>query len=244
MSDWDRVFDELYLLTYAPLEPPEQAEAMATGAMALAGCEPGADVLDAPCGYGRHALVLADAGYRVVGLDRSPVLLGEARRRSGRREWPRWIAGDYRELPFADASFDAVIHLFTSFGYYGEPDDERMFREFRRVLRPRARLVVETMHRDLLVRIFRPSDWDELPDGAARLERRSFDAGSGIVHGALAYWPRGGEPVTAAYDARVYAAHEVRAVLARAGFADIELYGGLGGEPLSLETRLVAVAQA
>jgi ubiquinone/menaquinone biosynthesis C-methylase UbiE len=242
VSDWELIFDELYLRTYAPLDAPEQAEGMATGAIGLAECEPGADVLDAPCGYGRHALVLAEAGFRVVGLDRSPVLLGEARRRSAGAEWPRWVAGDYRELPFEDASFNAVLHLFSSFGYYGEDDDRRMFREFRRVLRPGGRLVVETTHRDRLVCIFRPSDWEELPDGAARLERRSFDPATGVIHTAHVYWPRGGEPVPAEYDIRVYAATEVRALLAAAGFSEVELYGGLGGEPLSTESRLVAVA--
>jgi ubiquinone/menaquinone biosynthesis C-methylase UbiE len=244
VSEWGRIFDELYLRTYAPLETPEQAEAMATGAVTLAGCEPAAAVLDAPCGYGRHALVLADAGYRVVGLDRSPILLDEARRRSEGREWPRWVAGDYRELPFEDASFDAVLHLFTSFGYYGEEDDLRMFREFRRVLRTGRRLVVETMHRDRLVRIFQPSGGDELPDGAARLERRTFDPATGLVHTVHAYWPRGGEPVTAEYDARAYAATEVRGLLERAGFSETEFYGGLGGEAFTVDSRLVAVAEA
>ena len=79
-SDWDRLFDELYLKTYASLQRDEDAEPLALGAVRLAGCEPPADVLDAGCGYGRHARVLARAGYRVVGLDRSAVLLEEARR--------------------------------------------------------------------------------------------------------------------------------------------------------------------
>jgi 2-polyprenyl-3-methyl-5-hydroxy-6-metoxy-1,4-benzoquinol methylase len=66
-SDWDRLFDELYLKTYA-VQRDEEAEALAIGAMRLADCEPGADVLDAACGYGRHSRVLAKAGYRTVGL--------------------------------------------------------------------------------------------------------------------------------------------------------------------------------
>jgi SAM-dependent methyltransferase len=82
VNDWDRLFDDLYLKTYAPLQRAEDAEALALGAIQLADCEPAADVLDAACGYGRHSRVLARAGYRVVGLDRSPVLLAEASRRS------------------------------------------------------------------------------------------------------------------------------------------------------------------
>ena len=56
----------------------------------------GGDVLDVPCGFGRHALPLAAAGYRVTGVDRSPTLLDEARRRAGGGAWPKFAQ---RRLP-------------------------------------------------------------------------------------------------------------------------------------------------
>ncbi len=102
---WDRMFDELYLRTYALLQESLDSEGQALAAVALAGVAPGAEILDAPCGYGRHSIPLARAGYRVTGADRSPVLLDEARRRAGEGEWPRWVEADHRELPFDDASF-------------------------------------------------------------------------------------------------------------------------------------------
>ena len=76
---WDTLFDELYLKTYARMDWRADDEQEALGAVALAGVKPGADILDCPCGFGRHSIVLANAGYRVVGADRSPVLLEEAR---------------------------------------------------------------------------------------------------------------------------------------------------------------------
>ena len=154
MTDWDRLLDELYLKTYAAVQRDEDPAPLVLGAVWLAGCEPPADILDAACGYGRHARVLAGAGYRVVGLDRSPVLLGEARRGSEGLKWPRWVRGDYRELPFAAESFDAVVNLFTSFGFFGEEGDLQALTEFRRVLRPERALVLETMHRDRLMASF------------------------------------------------------------------------------------------
>src|SRR4029450_1046507 len=53
---WDELFAEMSLLPYAPLDRggPQEEEALA--AARLAGCAPGADVLDAPCGYGRHSI--------------------------------------------------------------------------------------------------------------------------------------------------------------------------------------------
>jgi ubiquinone/menaquinone biosynthesis C-methylase UbiE len=244
MSNWDRLFDDLYLKTYAPLQPEEDAERLALGAMWLAECEPAADVLDAACGYGRHSRVLAKAGYRVIGLDRSPVLLAEARRRSEGTEWPQWVQGDYRELPFEAESFDAVVNLFTSFGFFGEEDDMRALKEFSRVLRPGCALVLETMHRDRLMAIFQEQDWQALPDEALRLNRRAFDSVDGIIEEALTYWPKGGEPATVDYRLRIYTASELKRMVLEAGFVDVQFYGDAAGGPLSRDSRLLLVARA
>ncbi|HEX6882882.1 MAG TPA: class I SAM-dependent methyltransferase [Planctomycetota bacterium] len=63
-------------------------------------------LLDAPCGTGRLAPVLAAHG-RTVGLDVSPAMLAEARR--AERSGTAWLAGDVLHLPFRDGSFDAVV---------------------------------------------------------------------------------------------------------------------------------------
>ena len=168
---WDELFDELYLRTYADHEPGDPAEE-APAAVHLAGVEPPAEVLDAPCGYGRHSIVLAEAGYRVTGADRSPVLLEEARRRSGGGEWPRWVQADHRELPFGDGAFDAALNLFSSLGYRGEEGDRETLAEFRRVLRPGGSLVIETQHRDRVMSIFQDTGWEELDGRGLRLEAR------------------------------------------------------------------------
>jgi ubiquinone/menaquinone biosynthesis C-methylase UbiE len=244
LVDWDLLFDELYLKTYAALQREEDAEPLALGAMRLAGCEPPADVLDAACGYGRHARVLAEADYRVVGLDRSPVLLDEARRRSVGAEWPRWVQGDYRELPFGPESFDAVLNLFTSFGFFGDEGDLQALTEFRRVLRSGRALVMETMHRDRLVSILQERRWDELPDEAVLLERRAFDSADGTLEVVHTYWPKKGEPTAARYRLRVYTPGELEGMARAAGFAGVEFYGDPEGGPLSRDSRLVLVARA
>lgn len=162
-DSWDELFDEIYLRTYASLQRGgEDVEEQALGAVALAGCPPGGDVLDVPCGYGRHTIPLARAGYRVVGVDRSPVLLERARADAGPGDWPQFVQGDHRDLPLEDAAFDAVLCLFSSLGYRGDDGDRRTLTELHRVLRPGGRLVVETMHRDRLVRILQPRIWEPL----------------------------------------------------------------------------------
>jgi SAM-dependent methyltransferase len=238
---WDELFDELYLRTYADHEPGDAAED-ALAAARLAGVDPPADVLDAPCGYGRHSVVLADAGYRVTGADRSPVLLDEARRRSGAREWPRWVQADHRQLPFEDGSFDGVLNLFSSLGYRGEDGDRATLAEFRRVLQPGGALVIETQHRDRIMAIFRERDWEERGDDT-RLEKRSFDYVTGEIETEHGLIEAGGRRRLLTYRMRLYTATELVRLVTDAGFAQAECFGGFGREPLSRDTRLVTLAR-
>jgi ubiquinone/menaquinone biosynthesis C-methylase UbiE len=243
MGDWDAVFDESYLRAYLPFLDEERTREEALGAVALAGVEPDAEVLDCPVGFARHALVLTEAGYRVTGLDRSETQLAEAERRRGEAEWPRLVRGDYRELPFADESFDAVLNLFTSLGYLGRAGDVGVLQEFRRVLRPGAALVVETMHRDRLTRHLVTRTWDRLPDGSLYLQEHEPDwvaATVAIVH--LVVTPEG-ERIERRFVHRAYTATEWAEMLEEAGFAEIGCFSDWNESPPSPERRLIVRAR-
>jgi SAM-dependent methyltransferase len=195
-----------------------------------------------PCGYGRHAIPLVRAGYRVTGVDRSPTLLAEARRRAG-EEPPTLVEADYRELPFADESFDAALNLFTSLGFYGDEEDVKALAEIGRVLRANGRLVIETMHRDRLVRGFHEQDWRLVGEGRLLLEQRSFDAAAGVAQTTQTLIEKTGERDSRSFAVRVYTATELVAMLNRAGFDDARCYGDLEGGPFDPTTRLVIVAR-
>lgn len=78
--------------------------------------ERGTRVLDLCCGYGRHALALAEAGYVVTGLDGSAYLIERAQ-----ELYPHpnvtYVRGDMRG-PFPGAPYHAIANFFTSFGYF------------------------------------------------------------------------------------------------------------------------------
>jgi SAM-dependent methyltransferase len=239
---WDAFFSDFYLRAYADDERQDAAQVQALAAARLADCPDGGDLLDVPCGFGRHSVPLARASYHVVGVDRSKALLAEAERRAGGARWPRLVLADYRELPFADESFDAAINLFTSLGYLGDEQDTKVLGEIGRVLRPGARLVIETMHRDLLVRDFREQDWRLLGEGRLLLEQRTFDAGSGLVQTTQTLIDTTGERDSRSFTVRVYTATELLAMLTRAGYEEVRCYGDLEGARLEADTRLVIVA--
>lgn len=86
---------------YAPLR-----EALAAQVAAL---QP-RSVLDVGCGEGYYTQALADSTREVAGLDiAKPAVQLAARRRRG----ITWLVGSAAHLPFADASLDVLVSLFT-----------------------------------------------------------------------------------------------------------------------------------
>jgi demethylmenaquinone methyltransferase / 2-methoxy-6-polyprenyl-1,4-benzoquinol methylase len=104
---------------------------------------PGSDALDACCGTGDLAFELRrriGPDGRVVGSDFSEPMLEQARRKSGELGLPVEFGwADALDLPYGDASFDAVT---IGFGARNLADLEQGIAEMARVLRPGGRLVI------------------------------------------------------------------------------------------------------
>lgn len=94
--------------------------------------------LDVATGTGAVARMATSAGARVTGLDLSPALIETARRESdGAGLDIRYDVGDAENLPYEDASFDAVV---STYGVMFAPDHAAVARELARVCRPGGRL--------------------------------------------------------------------------------------------------------
>ena len=242
---WEEAHVQLYIESCRLRHGPDVSRAEALAAVALAGRRPGDDVLDCPCGFGRHSIPLAAAGYRLVGLDGSELMLREARRRAAASDRLVWLRGDYRSLPFQDAAFDAVLNLYTSIGFTGEDDDRRGLREFRRVLRPGGRLVLDVTHRDLLMtgrKLTR--HWELSDEGDLLLEESRYDLVTGWLWSRHVRIASTGVRQNADSRIRVYSVTELAAMLRAAGFERLDCLGGLNGRRLGADTRLVVVATA
>jgi len=104
---------------------------------------PGSDALDVCCGTGDLALELRrriGPDGRVVGCDFSEPMLELARRKSGDEGLPVEFGwADALDLPYGDASFDAVT---IGFGARNLADLDRGLSEMARVLRPGGRLAI------------------------------------------------------------------------------------------------------
>ena len=179
---WKNYFDAQYLLEYEPLFSFTRDREEVARILEVIGLPSGSRILDVPCGQGRHAHLLAEAGFDVDGLDYSRDLLARARRR-GTGSRLRYTRGDMRALPSRwSGRFDAVLNLFTSFGFFDTPsDDRRVLAEFARVLAPGGVLLWHGGDRDGVMARFLDRDWWQTSDGTLVAQERRFDSLSGIL---------------------------------------------------------------
>ena len=95
-------------------------------------------MLDVACGCGNATIPAAKTGAKVTGLDLTPELLEAAKANAAEAGVEiEWIEGDAEQLPFDDASFDAVISVF---GCMFAPDQKTTASEIARVLKPGGRI--------------------------------------------------------------------------------------------------------
>jgi SAM-dependent methyltransferase len=113
---------------------------VAASAIQAAGLRPGERVLDVGCGTGNAALLAAERGARVVGVDPTRSLLELAGTAAEERGLAvTLLAGDAGALPFADADFDVVLSVF---GVIFAPDAPAAAGELARVTTPDGRIVL------------------------------------------------------------------------------------------------------
>jgi SAM-dependent methyltransferase len=205
-------------------------------AVALLGLDRGARVLDAACGFGRFAGALLALGCDVVGVDISPAAIAEARRRC---PGPEYVVGDLTQ-PLDIGSFDAIVNVFSSFGYGATvSDDQRVLDGWKRMLRPGGQLLMEL---------------SDLERSRARLggigvvvqretngvqETLRCDPETHVLHIRYVLGEHELEVET-----RLYWADELVQMLGAAGFEEVRRFGGFDGRPKAPEDRLVLVARA
>ncbi len=116
------------------------------------GLQPGAQVLDIGCGYGRHAMELAARGSPRRGPRHpsTPLLVrgGEEAHRRGLTI--NFVHGDMRELTF-DAQFDGAYCVFSTFGFFDDETNKKTVGNTLRALKPGGRVLIEILNRDYVI---------------------------------------------------------------------------------------------
>lgn len=204
----------------------------------------GAAVLDVPCGPGRHALEFARRGFPTTAVDRVNRYLERGVRAALEAGLEvEWVEGDMRAFR-REASFDLIVNLFTSFGYFADPaDDARVLANWHASLRGGGALVIELASKEIVARNFMPQEVFRLPDESLFIEERRVGPGWDWM---VNEWTviRGSECHEFTVEHRLYSAVELSQRLREAGFSRVESFGAWTGEPFDHDAeRLILVAR-
>ena len=221
-ADWfEEWFGEDYLRIYQHRDESEAERAIDLIATHLPRGEIQA-VLDLACGAGRHSKPLCERWW-TVGLDLSAALL-----RVARHEGPDapYVRADMRVLPFADESFDLVVNLFTSFGYFEDDREQaRVLASVRDAMKPNGTFVIDFLNASQVRRNLVPYD-ERVENGVTIVQNRVISADNRFVEKTIRLRERGREYVERV---RLLSAGDLERMLEAAGFEVVHCFGDYTG---------------
>lgn len=217
----------------------------AQGVLKFLDLKPGSKILDIPCGVGRHSIQLSKQGMKITGVDITASFLDEAKKRALQQKAEvEWIEGDmltYR----APHSFDAIVNLYTSFGYFSDPsDDEKVLVNFLASLKAGGKLLMDLMSREIFQSKMPPSLEKKNEDGSTTVSEHSFLQDGRWMQSKWFHMQDGKVLSKAEAGLRLYSQKELTDLLEKAGFAEVRAYGDFDGRPYSeAATHLVILAR-
>ena len=203
--------------------------------------KPGVRILDLGCGIGRISLEFARRGFRVTGVDRTTSYLAQAAKQAEKENLKiNFIHSDMRAFAQPD-SFDSVINMYTSFGYFEDPaDDRRVVNNIYNSLRHGGTFLIDMQGKETLARIFQERLWSE-KEGAIFLEEHKVTQNWSWMQTRWIIL-KGDDRIESNFSHRLYSATEIAALLTGSGFSRADIYGNLDGAPYDhLARRLIAV---
>ena len=175
---WKKELDKLGEgAVHAPWAKPKITRREVDFLVNVLGPGKGRRLLDAGCGFGRHALLLSKEGFLVAGVDVSSILPRHAKRQAESRDVKvDFLTADVAALPFVDGSFECVIAMAEGGIGYQETDsaNESMLAELARVLSHGGKFVIGVINAGWATKKC-PCMKFQLDRGAAAVYRFRYD---------------------------------------------------------------------
>ncbi|MBC8389304.1 MAG: methyltransferase domain-containing protein [Actinobacteria bacterium] len=157
---WQNIFNSIYLKTDGDIVEDKQITKKEVDLFTeIISLSPEDKILDLCCGQGRHCIELANRGFKhVEGLDRSHYLIQKAKKEGLKIKLRE---GDARKLPYSPDTFDVIMILGNSFGYFETvKEDMIILKEVFRVLKPWGRFLIDAADGNYLKENFKPRSWE------------------------------------------------------------------------------------
>jgi SAM-dependent methyltransferase len=212
-------------------------------------------ILDLCCGIGRHSIILAENGFKVVGVDISPEYIARANDLAKSRNVSKnveFIVGDMREivkvLTDFRGKFNAVINLVTSIGYYDEETDKAVLMHLLELAATNSLLIIDITNRDWIISHFLAEATNDEGDNIIKKVERKLLLENSRMRNIWRYYRKEGNELhhlnTFELDHRIYSLHELKRLVEESGWIYKTSYGNLNLDPFIMNSnRIVLVAQ-
>lgn len=218
-----------------------EVETLVTGAPLL-DFPAGTRVLDLCCGPGLYLVPLARRGCAVTGVDLSAAMLKQAEAACAAADVDVRLVRADMLTHVEPETYDVVLNLFTSFGYFDDPlDNERVLRNAHDSLVPGGRLLVDVMGKEVLAGWIGRPQVVELDGGAYVVQRDTvLDSWTRL----RTDWTlvRDGQARESSLTSFLYSAAELRSLFEAVGFTDVRCYGDFDGGPYDNHSKRLVVS--
>lgn len=235
-AEW---FDSPYYYMLYKSRDEQEAQRTLDNLLKALDLPPGAQILDLACGKGRHSRYLAAQGFVVTGLDISDASITFARQFEHERL--TFYQHDMR-LPFRINFYDAIVNMFTSFGYFQTDHDHLLtLKNVQRGLKPGGLFLLDYFNADW-VRQHLVRTETKLVDSIDFLLKRNIRGG--YVFKTVEF-VTGGRRFRFREQVRLFRLPDFEVLFAEAGLKLLRTYGGydLSEFDASSSQRLILIAQ-
>ncbi|WXG41684.1 MAG: methyltransferase domain-containing protein [Candidatus Freyarchaeum deiterrae] len=229
---WRRIFNYLYLKTDGDVVDDQNITRYEVDLFSsILKLSQDDRILDLCCGQGRHSLELSRRGFKYIeGLDRSNYLIQKAKTQAKKEGLSiRFREGDARKLPYPPDTFDVVMILGNSFGYFETiHDDLRVLKEMSRVLKPWGKVLIDVADGEYLKKNFQPRSWEWIDKKHFVVRERSLSADEQrLISREIITNIEKGSIADQFYAERLYTKESLTNLLQQAGLSDVAFHGGI-----------------
>ena len=214
------------------------------------GIAPGAHLLDVPCGIGRRAVGLAEAGFDVTAVDPNEMGIAAASERSPDAVGKRlhFATAPRDSLPGLPPGtrFEVILCLDHALGRGSTAGDTAFLRRLAAHVHPGGRLVLDLLNRDFFAVRQRPFAFHTI-GSLEQHEFRSFDPVTGVLRLDWKFYERIGEDLKHRTDSSaeltLLTPRDVAWNLGQSGWRIVGVWGGWRREaPTADHRKLIVLA--
>jgi D-alanine-D-alanine ligase len=229
---WRQIFNATYLKTDGDVvDDPQLTSKEVDVFCGILNMSSSDRILDLCCGQGRVSLELARRGFNnVEGVDRSHYLIQKGKTQAKKEGLSLKLReGDARKLRYAPDSFDVVMILGNSFGYFETAEDDmRVVKEISRVLKPWGKVLIDVTDGEYLRKKFQPRSWEWIDKKFFVCRERSLSGDKQrLISREVVTHVEKGVVADQFYAERLYTRKSIAELLERAAFADVTIHGQL-----------------